>query len=395
MSCENPWIDLSHLECYLRDAINGTLGVEADQRFRHVWKVWNLWRTCAFIRDELRNMGFSEPHLMEMSFDAHFWGDDSGVKRSVRVSNVVAELPGASRRGEIVIVGAHYDSRVGMRGQRAKRPDFHMQPQDRFYDTPGANDNGSGVAALLALAKAFYLDRSHLQRTLRFVAWVNEEYPFYSNHWVDGEERNGERFFAKGMGSYVHAKHCRDQGERVVGVVALDSLGIYADSGGLNLEACSHWEALLAKKFFPDRRDYVAFLSNYPSARLANLFWESYCAAYRDTFGCSSTEDPEKHAIVRWLPLVKSPSDRKRFSFRSLMSGVLSPLETGWSDDWAYWQFDYPAFTVTDTAYYRSPSYHSCDDVPDNNKNVINYGEFSRVVWTLRQAIRKTFLEIR
>jgi hypothetical protein len=66
------------------------------------------------------------------------------------------EIKGNQKPDKIVIVGAHYDSVVG---------------------SPGANDNGTGAAAVLALARAFAGEKT--ARTLRFVEFVNEEPPFF------------------------------------------------------------------------------------------------------------------------------------------------------------------------------------------------------------------------
>ncbi|PYL52686.1 MAG: hypothetical protein DMF33_06535, partial [Verrucomicrobia bacterium] len=71
-------------------------------------------------------------------------------------------------------IGAHYDS---------------------VFGSPGANDNGTGVAATLALARRF-VGRTP-QHTMRFVAFVNEEPPYF----LSGE-----------MGSFIYAGRCRARG---------------------------------------------------------------------------------------------------------------------------------------------------------------------------------------
>src|SRR5205085_8730729 len=101
--------------------------------------------------------------------------------------NLEVEIRGTSAPDEIVVVGAHYDSVVG---------------------APGANDNGSGTAAVLALARSFA--GSHPARTLRFVAFTNEEPPHFQT-----EE----------MGSLVYAKGCRQRGDRVVAMLSLETIG--------------------------------------------------------------------------------------------------------------------------------------------------------------------------
>jgi acetylornithine deacetylase/succinyl-diaminopimelate desuccinylase-like protein len=107
------------------------------------------------------------------------------------VSNIVAEHKGRVHPDEIVVIGAHYDSVVG---------------------SPGANDNASGVAPLLELARFF--KESKPARTIRLVAFVNEEPPYFKT-----EE----------MGSLVHARQARKQGDKVVAMLALETIGCYSD----------------------------------------------------------------------------------------------------------------------------------------------------------------------
>src|SRR4051794_1267268 len=109
--------------------------------------------------------------------------------------NIAAEVAGTDRRDEIVVVGAHYDSHKG---------------------SPGADYNASAVAALLELARHF-AHRPPPSRTLRFVAFANEEAPF---------TRRAD------MGSRVYAGECRRRGEAVAGMVCLESLGYYSDEVG-------------------------------------------------------------------------------------------------------------------------------------------------------------------
>jgi len=88
---------------------------------------------------------------------------------------------------EIVVVGGHYDAVTG---------------------SPGANDNATGAAAVLALARAFAGTKP--SRTLRFVGFVNEEPP----HLQTPE-----------MGSRVYAKRCRERGDKIVAMVSLETMG--------------------------------------------------------------------------------------------------------------------------------------------------------------------------
>ena len=107
-------------------------------------------------------------------------------------SNLEVELGGVSR--DIVLIGAHYDS---------------------VFGSPGANDNGSGVAALLALARRFA--GTHNSKTVRFVAFVNEE-PFY--------------FQSAEMGSFVYAGRCRERRDEISAMISLETIGYFSSQAG-------------------------------------------------------------------------------------------------------------------------------------------------------------------
>jgi acetylornithine deacetylase/succinyl-diaminopimelate desuccinylase-like protein len=104
-----------------------------------------------------------------------------------RCSNLEVTRPGRHRPEEILLIGAHYDS---------------------VFGSPGANDNGSGVAALLEMAR--HLTNVEVDRTVRFVAFVNEEPPFY----LSGE-----------MGSMKYARAARDRGDDIRLMVSLETIG--------------------------------------------------------------------------------------------------------------------------------------------------------------------------
>ena len=179
--------------------------------------------------------------------------------------NVIFELPGAST--DIVLVGAHYDSERG---------------------TPGANDNASGVAAALELARR--LSSRRFVKAIRFVLFANEESPYFQS---------------PGMGSLVHARGCHQRGERVDAMLSLESLGYYSNKPGSQRYP---WPVGL---LYPDRGNFVGFVGNLGSRSLVRRA----IALFRESSPVPSEGAP--------LP--------------AQVPGV------GWSDHWAFWQFDYPA----------------------------------------------------
>jgi Zn-dependent M28 family amino/carboxypeptidase len=224
-------------------------------------------------------------------------------------ANVVTELKGSDRAREIVVVGAHYDSVVG---------------------APGANDNGTGVALLVEMSRA--LAPESLSRTVRFVAFVNEEPPY---------------FLTEAMGSRVHARRARRRGEDIVAMLSLETLGYYADAHG-SQRYPPPFGAL-----YPSRGNFLAVVGNLPSRRLVVEFLHHFMSA---------TDFPvEAIATFESIPGVN------------------------WSDHWSFWKEGYPALMLTDTAPFRYPEYHSSRDLPDR----INGPEFARAAHGIIHAVRR------
>ncbi len=221
--------------------------------------------------------------------------------------NLEVEISGTGRSREIVVVGAHYDSAPAC---------------------PAANDNGSGSAALLSLAASFAGKRP--ARTLRFVAFTNEEPPFFN---------------AEGMGSRVYARRCRERNEDVTAMVSLETLGYYSDEEG------SQKYPPPLSRFYPSRGNFVAFVGNVSSR-----------SQVRSMIACFRRE-------------VKFPSEGA--ALPAAIQGV------GWSDHLSFWQEGYPGVMVTDTAVFRYPWYHTRKDTPEK----LDYERLARVVSGLRPVI--------
>lgn len=223
------------------------------------------------------------------------------------VCNLEIEIPGAMRPHEIVIIGAHYDSALS---------------------TPAANDNASGVAALLVLASRFQGRRP--ERTLRFVAFVNEEPPYFQTDV---------------MGSQVYAKRCRQRNEQIVAMLSLETIGYYSDQpGSQSYPVPLGW-------LYPTTGNFIAFVGNLRSAALV-----------RQTLGTFRRQEA-------------FPSEGG--ALPAVVPGV------GFSDHWSFWQQGYPAVMITDTALFRYPHYHEPTDTADK----LDYEKTARVVRGLEPVI--------
>jgi Zn-dependent M28 family amino/carboxypeptidase len=236
---------------------------------------------------------------------------DASKNGNFPYENIVAEIKGAKYPDEIIVIGAHYDS----------------APLDRCR---AANDNASGVAAVLELARMF--SGRTFDRTVRFAAFPNEEPPFFQT---------------SAMGSYVYAKECKSRKDNIVGMFSLETIGYYSD------ESESQNYPYPLNKIYPDKGNFIGFVGNFSSRslvrRCVGLFREKV------KFPC------EGAAIYGGIP------------------GV------GWSDHWAFWEMGYPALMVTDTAPFRYPYYHSPSDTPDK----LDFDMMARVVKGLETVIQE------
>ena len=221
--------------------------------------------------------------------------------------NIEATLLGSELPGQIIVIGAHYDSVSGC---------------------PGANDNASGVAGLLEAAAL--LGKTKPRRTLRFVAFANEEPPYFKQPT---------------MGSLVYARRCAERREDVIGMLSLETIGFYSDAPG------SQAYPPPFSFFYPSEANFIAFVGDDASRQLVHRS----IASFR-----SHTEFPSE--------------------------GIAAPGHIpgiSWSDHWSFWQVGIPAVMVTDTAPFRYRWYHTKGDRADK----LDYARMSRVVAGVTRVI--------
>ena len=269
---------------------------------RNMWHYVQLSAAADFIEDSFSRAGL---HPRRNTYEI----------RGQACHNIEVEIPGSPQGATvssvpppIILIGAHYDS---------------------VFGSPGANDNGTGVAATLALARRFAGGKP--KHTLRFVAFVNEEPPY---------------FLSDEMGSFVYAGRCKTRGDKIDAMISLETIGYFSDephsqtypSPGLGL-------------FYPKVGNFIGFVSNVQSRTLLRRV----VALFR------------KHAKV--------PSEGA--ALPAFIPGV------SWSDQWSFWRNGYPGIMVTDTAPFRYPHYHSSSDTPDK----LDYDRFTLVVSGIEEVI--------
>lgn len=263
---------------------------------RHLMKPLNLEKAADWIIAAFKEAGY-EVQLHPFLVD------------SLVVKNIEVTIPGNSVNGETIIFGAHYDSVPG---------------------SPGADDNASGVAVLLELARRLASFTPHA--TIRLVAFVNEEWPHFQTDT---------------MGSLVYARRCRERGDNISGMVCLESVGYFSESRNSQL--------YLPPYIRPRPRnegDFIALVSNPLSSALLDSLHRNLSTS------CD-------------IPLIAVPLDEDA-------RGV------SWSDHWSFWKVGYPAVMVTDTALFRNPNYHEATDLA----STISFGKLSSLTSGLVKAIK-------
>jgi len=260
---------------------------------RNMWHYPQLNAAADFIEDSLSRAGL---HPRRDSYEV----------RGQACHNIEAEIRGS--RPEIILIGAHYDS---------------------VFGSPGANDNGSGVAAVLALARRFAGRKT--EHTLRFVAFVNEEPPYF----LSGE-----------MGSLVYAGRCKTRGDKISAMISLETIGYFSDAPHSQI-----YPSRALGAFYPKVGNFIGFVSNVRSRALLRRV----IALFRE-----EAKIPSEGAALPWF-----------------VPGV------SWSDQWSFWKHGYPGIMVTDTAPFRYPYYHSANDTPDK----LDYDRFALVVSGMEKVI--------
>jgi Zn-dependent M28 family amino/carboxypeptidase len=162
------------------------------------------------------------------------------------------------------------------------------------------------------------------------VAFTNEEPPWFQT---------------PDMGSYRHAASLKEQGVRVVAMLALESLGYYADEPG-----SQRYPAPL-DRLYPDTGNFVAVVGTPAHGALVGFVHDGMARA--------GTIPVQQGAFPPGLP------------------GV------GWSDHWSFWEMGYPALMLTGTAPFRNPHYHLATDTPDT----LDYARLAGAVAAIRLAV--------
>ncbi len=171
-----------------------------------------LERAALYIEGALAGMGYAV-HRQPFRADG----------QEVRNIEVVIDPAASAAEARTLVVGAHYDS---------------------FFHASGANDNGTGTAGVIELARLLSDLRGRSSLRIRLVLFVNEEPPYFKTEL---------------MGSLVYAKRLKQSGESVLGMFSLETLGWYSDA------AHSQRYPPPLGLLYPTTGNFVAFVGLIPN----------------------------------------------------------------------------------------------------------------------------------
>ncbi|MDD9139477.1 MAG: M20/M25/M40 family metallo-hydrolase [Candidatus Cardinium sp.] len=285
---------------YLADTI-GIRNIENQANYQ------KLGQAADYICNTLKEMGLTpKSHCYTATYH----------NEAFTMKNIEVVMEGLDTAKEIILIGAHYDT---------------------VKNSPGADDNGSGVAALLEIVRYMIKYRGKNVSTLKLVFFPNEECD-YSRDQISGKS------FGPNMGSMVYAAAAKQHNENIK-MIALESIGYFSNEpGSQRFPFCPF---LFTKVLgFSDVANDIHFVSNWHS--------RSFLKACSKAFN---------HA-------------QKPFPMQTFCAPDWLVPDIGRSDHKSFWLQDYTAIMITDTANLRNPHYHKATDVSSN----VHYGELTKLV---------------
>jgi Zn-dependent M28 family amino/carboxypeptidase len=286
-------------------ALNTDLQLTKESLSKHVYVLSEEIGERHYIE---RNSLDQTADYIETSFKDMGYNPVSEIYSDKLYRNIIVNLYGKQRRNEIIIIGAHYDT---------------------VWLSPGADDNASGIAALLEIARN--LQGRRFSKTIRFIAFTNEERPFFGRDL---------------MGSRVNARHSYDRNELISGMISLEMLGYYSNQPN------SQVYPKPLSYFYPQQANFIAFVSNFSSRTLL-------------------------HDVIREFRATRQFPSEGLIALRFLVPDIRR------SDNSSFWHYDFPAIMVTDTSNYRNNRYHTVGDI----HRTLDYESMSRVVEGLSRTI--------
>jgi Zn-dependent M28 family amino/carboxypeptidase len=285
---------MSDIKTNLRRTVN-FLSKEVGSR--GYLQVDSLNKTVDYIKSELSTYGYT---VLEQPYEVE----------GHTYKNISVEIKGGKPPEKVLIIGAHYDTVMG---------------------TPGADDNASGIAGLIELARL--LRNRSFDKTIQLVAFTLEEPPFFRSRF---------------MGSRIYAQNLRQKGIDVEGMICLEMIGYFTDEPESQLFPLPFFRWV-----YPTKGNFIIIVGNMRSRSFLN----------RVKSGFKKGTDLPVESLSA-IPLV---------------------IGIDFSDHRSFWKLNYDAVMVTDTAFYRNPQYHGMGDTPE----ILDYERMAKVVLGLKSSIEE------
>ncbi|MCB0415326.1 MAG: M28 family peptidase [Bdellovibrionales bacterium] len=259
--------------------------------------VESLNSAADYITKTLTSYGY-EPHYQKYKVDGREY------------KNIIVSLNPSDQPK--LIMGAHYDS---------------------HENTPGADDNASGVSGLLELARISKQQESQIPRPVDFVFYTLEEPP---------------AFRTQNMGSYVHAQSLKDKNEKIDLMVSIEMIGYFNNAKG-----SQHYPLPQLAWWFPNQANFIALIGKLDQWMMMRNIKTAF--ANHTTLSVESLNAPRK------------------------IKGI------DFSDHLNYWNNHQPAIMVSDTSFFRNSHYHEPTDTPET----LNYKKMAEVVSGLYGLVKE------
>ena len=273
----------------------------------HVTAIASVPHNTAYPEELERSALYIERTLAGMGYQVQRQPFRAGGQE---VRNIEAVIQPKAEGAQTLVVGGHYDS---------------------CCNAPGANDNGTGAAAVIELARMLADLRGKSALRIRLVLFVNEEPPYFQTEQ---------------MGSLVYARRLQQSGEPILGMLSLETMGYYSDRQG------SQQYPQPLGLLYPKTGNFIAFV------------------------GLTSSRAVVRRTVKDFRALIPFPS------VGGTAPGAIPGI--AWSDHWSFEQLGVPALMVTDTAPFRYPHYHQASDTPDK----VDYERLARVTSGLERVVR-------
>lgn len=259
-------------------------------------------RNYAYFENLEKAASYIETSLKDIGYSVEAWSYDVDGQQ---FKNIVTRMKNNNTE-EYILIGAHYDSCFN----------------------PGADDNASGIAGLLELARL--LKKESLKTNIMFVAFTNEEPPFFQTDK---------------MGSRVFVRTLQEKDIKIKAMIVLEMIGFYSEK-----EFSQKYLPLLGS-FYPNKGNFIALVGNFKSKDLVDFIHKDF-------------------------------KKNRYFPMEAIVAPDFVP-GINFSDHASFWEAGIPAVMITDTAYLRNQNYHSAGDTIEK----LNFEKMARVVMGLKESI--------